>query len=101
MRRLNISEVRSDFAETINQVSYGKERLIVERRGKDLAAIIPVEDLKLLERLIEEEEDRLDLEEVEKALAESNERIPYEKVRKELGLTKRGVQSRSNTRRTA
>ena len=88
MRRLNISEVRSDFAETINQVSYGKERLIVERRGKDLAAIIPVEDLKLLERLIEEEEDRLDLEEVEKILADPRNKktIPLEKVRKELGL---------------
>jgi len=88
MRRLNISEVRSDFAETINQVSYGKERLIVERRGKDLAAIIPVEDLKLLERLIEEEEDRIDLEEVKKALADPRNKktIPLEKVRKELGL---------------
>lgn len=91
MRRLNISVVRSDLAETINQVSYGKERLVVERRGKDLAAIIPMEDLKLLERLMEELEDRLDLEDVKKALADSKNKkmIPLEKVGKELGLWKK------------
>ena len=53
-------------------------------RGKDLAAVIPIEDLRLLERLIEEQ-DRLDVQAARRALAEL-ERIPYEQVRRELGL---------------
>jgi len=102
MKRLNISDVRGNLAETINHVSYGRERVVVERRGKDLVAIIPIEDLKLLDMLIEEEEDRIDLKEARKALAESDERIPYEKTRYELGLKKKKrVQGRINARRTA
>jgi PHD/YefM family antitoxin component YafN of YafNO toxin-antitoxin module len=66
----------------INRCAYRGERVALQRRGKTLAAIVPAEDLKLLEAL----EDRLDVEAARKALAESDERIPYEKVRKELGL---------------
>lgn len=101
MGSLNISEVRNNFAEIINRVSYGKERVVIERRGKDLVAIMPVEDLKLLERLIEAEEDRIDQEDTVKALKESSERIPYRKVRKELGLKKRAIRNRSNKISTA
>jgi hypothetical protein len=46
-------------------------------------AIIPIEDLKLLEEL----EDNIDLHAAREALKDG-ERIPYEKVRRELGLTK-------------
>jgi len=35
---------------------------IVSHRGKDLAAVIPIEDLRLLERLAQEEMDRIDIE---------------------------------------
>jgi hypothetical protein len=51
-----------------------------------MAAMIPMEDLRLLERLIEEEEDRIDVAAIEAAIAEGGEAIPYERVRKELGL---------------
>ena len=55
----------------------------MHRRGKAVAALIPLEDLALLEEL----EDRLDVEEAERRLADPNEvPIPYEQVQKELGL---------------
>ncbi|MBI2368711.1 MAG: type II toxin-antitoxin system prevent-host-death family antitoxin [Deltaproteobacteria bacterium] len=82
MARLNATKVRNDFADTLNRVAYRGERIILHRRGKDVAALIPIEDLKLLEEL----EDRLDAEAARKALAESDERIPYEEVRRKLGL---------------
>jgi prevent-host-death family protein len=79
-------EVRQAFAETMNRVAYGRERIVLHRRGKDLAALIPAEDLTLLEAL----EDRLDAQEAEKALAKSKARgekpIPWEKAKKKLGL---------------
>ena len=42
--------------------------------------------MKLLERSIEEVEDRLDVEAARTALAESEDRIPYAVVRRRLGL---------------
>jgi prevent-host-death family protein len=82
MKRLKASEAREQFAEALNQVAYRGERIILQRRGKDLAAVIPISDLEILEKL----EDQLDVEAAKKALAESDERIPYAQVRKELGL---------------
>ncbi len=71
---------------TSSIAEYQGERIVIHRRGKDAAAIISIEDLKLLERLIEDAEDGLDVNAARDALAESNERIPYEEVRKKLGL---------------
>lgn len=47
-----------------------------------MVAIIPVEELELLEQL----EDRMDVEAAKAALAESDERVSYQDLRRELGL---------------
>ncbi|MHA1568987.1 MAG: type II toxin-antitoxin system Phd/YefM family antitoxin [Alphaproteobacteria bacterium] len=82
MTKITASKVRKEFADTINKVAYGGKRIIVHRRGKDLAALIPMEDLDLLEAI----EDRIDLEEARKALKEPGDTIPWEKVKADLGL---------------
>ena len=84
MTRLTASKARQHFADTINRVVYRGERIILYRRGKDLAAVVPISDLAVLEKL----EDQLDIEAAKRALAESDERVPYDRVRKELGLKK-------------
>jgi len=71
MTRVNVSKARDEFPELVNRAAFGKERTIVSRRGKDLAAVVPVEDLHLLERLSQEEMDRADLAEARKALREA------------------------------
>jgi prevent-host-death family protein len=86
MMRLNVVELRQSLAEIRNRAEYQGERIVIHRRGKDAAAIISIEDLTLLERLIEDAEDRLDVNAARVALAESAERIPYAEVRKRLGL---------------
>jgi prevent-host-death family protein len=87
LRRVSSSEAREEFSEIINRVAYGGERVVIRRRDKELAAVIPMEDLKLLERLIEEEEDRIDAEEAMKVLNDpTEESVPLEQVKKELGL---------------
>jgi prevent-host-death family protein len=35
----------------VNRVAFGKERVLLKRRGKDLAVLVPVEDAKRLEEL--------------------------------------------------
>src|SRR5271167_4868929 len=86
MMRLNVVELRQSLADILNRAEYQGERIVIHRRGKDAAAIIPIEDLKLLERLIEDAEDRLDVEAARAALAESDDCIPYAEVRRGLGL---------------
>ena len=81
---METSVARDSLADTLNRVSYSKERIVIRRHGKELAALVPIEDLRLLEEL----EDRLDLEEARAALAEveTEGTVPWEKVNKELGI---------------
>jgi prevent-host-death family protein len=84
MAQMAASAAREEFAEVLNRVAYGKERIVLHRHGKPLVAIIPVEDLQLLERLIEEEEDRIDVEEARRILADpTDEGVPLEQVKGE------------------
>ena len=87
MTRVNVSKAREEFPDLVNRAAYGKERTIVSRRGKDLAAVIPIEDLRLLERLTREEMDRIDLEDAQAALKEAEEKgtVPLRDLMRELG----------------
>ncbi len=83
MVRLTATEAREHFADTLNRVSYQGERIVVCRRGgKDVAAVVPMDDLELLQKI----EDRLDREAIQKALAEPGKRVSYRTFRKTLGL---------------
>lgn len=46
---MSITDARGDFAELVNVVAYKKERVALTRRGKPVAAIVPIEDLRSLE----------------------------------------------------
>jgi prevent-host-death family protein len=85
--RLNVSKAREEFSEIVDRAAHAKERTVVSRRGKDLAAVIPIEDLRLLERLTREEMDRIDLEEASAALEEAHQKgtIPLRDLMRELG----------------
>jgi prevent-host-death family protein len=74
-------EARNHFGDVINRAAYGKERVILTRRGQELAAVVPIEDLELLQKL----EDHLDLEAIQEALKES-QTVPWDQVKAELGL---------------
>jgi prevent-host-death family protein len=45
------TEARAQFSELLNRAAYAKERVAVTRQGKRIAALVPVEDLALLEAL--------------------------------------------------
>lgn len=84
MMSLSTAQARDQFAEVINRAAYGKERIVLTRRGKALVAVVPIEDVELLREL----EDRIDLEDAEAAIAEAERDgyIPWETVKAELGL---------------
>jgi prevent-host-death family protein len=82
MNRLTASELREDLSTALNKVAFGGERIVLERNNKEVAALVPIEDLAVLREL----EDRADLDAIKKALKEKGRNIPWEKVKKELGI---------------
>ncbi len=85
MKSLPTAEARDQFSDLINSAAYGKERIVLTRRGKALVAVVPIEDVELLREL----EDCSDLTAAEEALEDARVHgtIPWETVKAELGLS--------------
>jgi prevent-host-death family protein len=64
---VSATEARANLQDLINRVEYGRERIVIERHGKAVVAIIGLEDLKRLEAL----EDAADTQELRKAVLEN------------------------------
>lgn len=80
--RLSSSKARERFADILNEVSVRGDRVVLERHGKTVAAVISVADLQLLEAL----EDRYDVDSAREALAESDRRVPWKELKQRLAL---------------
>jgi prevent-host-death family protein len=83
MKHVTTAEARKQMAELLNRAAYGKERFVVTRHGKELVAIVPLEEMTLLDRL----RTLLSRKDFEAALAEVEESRtrPWSDVRRELG----------------
>jgi prevent-host-death family protein len=81
-KSMTVTEARESFADVVNRVAYASERVRVVRRGRELAAIVPMADVELLEAL----EDEIDLDEARQALADpaNATSIPWETLRARL-----------------
>lgn len=84
MAEHRISDARGSFSTTVNRVAFGGERVILTRHGRRVAAVVPIEDLELIEAL----EDARDLDEVRAALADpaNRERVGWDELKAQLGL---------------
>ena len=82
--KLTAGEARDNFSEVLGRAAYGKERVVIHRHGKPFAAVVPLEDVALLEEL----EDHLDSKDygVAREEAKRQGRIPWEDLKQELGL---------------
>ena len=84
MSERGISEAREAFSTTVNRVAFGGERVVLTRHGRRVAAVVPIADLELLERL----EDAVDLDDARAALADpaNRERVAWDDLKAQLGL---------------
>lgn len=80
MTRLPISQIKNELGSATNQVRYRSERIVLTKHDKDVAVLISMEDLALLE----EYEDRMDLEAVRAASGE--ETISLNELKESMGL---------------
>jgi prevent-host-death family protein len=82
LKKISTADARKKFANIINRVAFGKESFILTRRGEALAALVSVEDLKLLQEM----EERKDIEDAWQARESREETVSWEELKKELDL---------------
>jgi prevent-host-death family protein len=46
-----VTQARAEFADLVNRVVYGGERIVVTRHGRAIVALVPAADLERLEQL--------------------------------------------------
>jgi len=91
--RIGAREARNNFATMLGRVHFGKETIIVERSGKPMAAMIPIE---MYEQLIAEREARFQvLERIREKLPVASEAEVAEDVAEAI----RSVRNAHATRR--
>lgn len=83
MSTMTAVKVRDNFSEVVARAAYGKERIYITKNGKNLAALIPVEDMALLEEL----EDRLDAADADRILDKTKptDLVPFEEYLRKRG----------------
>jgi antitoxin Phd len=82
LNKITTVDARKKFAHLINRVAFGNESFVLTRRGEPVAALVSMEELKLLQEL----EDQIDIDDAWKARKEAGEPIPWEELKKELGF---------------
>lgn len=99
MTRMPVTRARRTLSDVVSHVAFGGERVVLSRNGRDLVAIVPMD----LYRLMELEEDRLDVAEMHRAKRESAARgekpVPYEEAGQRVGLDAAPAAPRSKTRK--
>lgn len=50
MTTISSADLREHLADVLDRVVFGKERLVLTRRGRHVAAVVPIEDVEALER---------------------------------------------------
>ena len=82
MTEMRASEARANFADTLNRVAYGGERIVLHRRGRPVAVLVAVEDLEALEAAEDADDVRVAME----RLHDGEETLTLEEVKAGLGL---------------
>ena len=83
MTTVTASNLKINHRDVLGRVQYSHERIAVTYHGKEIAAMVPMEDVRLLERL-EEALDALDaIESIHEANREGTVSLP--ELRKQLG----------------
>lgn len=94
------TQARDQFGELFDRAAHGKERIPVMKRAKPRVAIVPIEDLELLEFL----EDFLDLEAARASMAEVRagaKTIPLDEAARAMGFDPEALRREAKARAAA
>lgn len=80
-KRISVTDARQHFSALLNDVSRGKSRVIIEKQGAPIAAIISPRDLEFFESMESRRVDQFKaLDEVGKAFAD----VPLDQLEREV-----------------
>jgi prevent-host-death family protein len=82
INKISTAEARKNLADIVNTVAYGNDTIVLTRRGKELAALISIEELELLRQI----EDQQDIDDAWKIKNEPGKNIKLSDLKKELDL---------------
>ncbi len=84
MTRVNSAEAKKQLGQILARTARTKRRIMVTSWGKDVAAVVHIEDVQLFEEI----EDRLDLDEARAALASVKREgtVAWKKIKRDLRL---------------
>jgi antitoxin YefM len=90
-KTIPVRELRAELAEVLDAVADLREHVIVTRRGKPAAVIVPVDEYEALEETAEILSDARLMRAIERGRREAAEgkTVPVEKVRAELRKRKK------------
>ena len=96
MEKVSTIDVRQRIGDLLNRVALRHDEFVIERKGKPLAALVPVERLEQMRRfarrhaleLLEEQEQSTVREEQALAIALEAQRSARKRARKPRGRTK-------------
>jgi len=88
LEKVTASDARNTFSELISSVKYGRRRVCITSNGKDMAAMIPLQDLEVFEALLRRYEDEVDSRDAKIALEEAEREgtVSLDELIAELGL---------------
>jgi len=81
MTKVSMTKARQDFTNIANQVMYGGERICIQKNNKAAFALVPVEDVEILEAL----EDQIDVQ-AARAAIKKGRFIDLKVLAKQLGV---------------
>ena len=85
MESISSAEARKNFADTLNRVAYGSEHIAIERSGNKLVYMISATDYALFQQLLQQAEDKEDLEIAESRMNDSHqETVSFEEFFSDL-----------------
>jgi prevent-host-death family protein len=86
VRTLPCSEAQQHFDELLERAAQQKERVVLTKRGKAVAALVPIEDLHLI-AAVEDQQDAEDFAKAKEEFERGGEpTTPWEKVKADSQL---------------
>ena len=80
LNKITTADARQKFSDIINRVAFGDDSFVLTRRGKPIAALVSIKELELLQEL----QDKIDIEDAWEAKNEPGDPIAWEELKKEL-----------------
>lgn len=81
MTCVSMTKARRDFTNIANRVMFGRERICIKKNNKPAVAVVPAEDMEILEAL----EDQIDIQ-AAKAALKKGKFIDLKDLIKQLGV---------------